>query len=313
MKKMINKVTIEGYLYQHDLKLKTVQNKSSQNFGKEFISGSIEIATDEDMLNVVKVSYTYVTERTAKNEVNKTYNVLKQIIDGAPVAVTVGKDAALKIKATPAVALNDFYNKENKLVSTMKLEGGFLEVLNTFGEVRNKFETDMLITGVRTIEADDEKNTPEKRVLKGAIFDFRGTLLPVEFSVTSEGGMKYCDTLDNLNVEPIFTKVWGKILSSNIVTERKEDNAFGEPTITKFTKTVKDWIITGIQPTFYDFGDEAVLTAAEVVKATQDREVYLADVKKRQDEYAASKNLASTATAAIAAAPAGNSASAFNF
>ena len=44
-------------------------------------------------------------------------------------------------------------------------------------------ETDIVITNVSRIEADDEKNTPEKGIVKGCVFDFRGAILPVEFTV----------------------------------------------------------------------------------------------------------------------------------
>ena len=37
MKKMINTERIEGRVYQHNLTIKTVQNQTSANFGKEFI------------------------------------------------------------------------------------------------------------------------------------------------------------------------------------------------------------------------------------------------------------------------------------
>ena len=43
--KMINKIHIEGYLYQHKLE-KKVSGPKSRNPGVEFITGTIEIATD---------------------------------------------------------------------------------------------------------------------------------------------------------------------------------------------------------------------------------------------------------------------------
>ena len=47
MRKPENKEHIEGRLYQHSLELKTVQNSQSANFGKQFIAGNVDIATDE--------------------------------------------------------------------------------------------------------------------------------------------------------------------------------------------------------------------------------------------------------------------------
>lgn len=58
MKKTINKETIEGRVYQFDLEVKKVQNTESENYGKDFISGTLEVAVDEDGLNVVPVHYT---------------------------------------------------------------------------------------------------------------------------------------------------------------------------------------------------------------------------------------------------------------
>ena len=64
MKKMLNSVHLEGRIYAHDLTVKTVQNEQSKNFGKEFIAGNLEVAVDEDGLNVIPVHFTYVTETT---------------------------------------------------------------------------------------------------------------------------------------------------------------------------------------------------------------------------------------------------------
>ena len=66
MRKATNTEHIEGRIYQHDLAVKTVQNNASENFGKEFISGTLDIATDEEGCNVLTVHFTYVTETTKK-------------------------------------------------------------------------------------------------------------------------------------------------------------------------------------------------------------------------------------------------------
>ena len=80
MRKAANKVHVEGRVYEHNLTIKTVQNTSSANFGKEFINGSLDIATDDACTNIVTVNFTYVTEFTAKNTKNETYATLKNII-----------------------------------------------------------------------------------------------------------------------------------------------------------------------------------------------------------------------------------------
>ena len=81
MKKMINKEHIEGRVYEHNLAVKTVQNTESKNYGKEFIGGTLDIATGEACENIVTVTFTYVTETTSKGAKNDTYTALKNIID----------------------------------------------------------------------------------------------------------------------------------------------------------------------------------------------------------------------------------------
>ena len=305
MKKMINSEKIEGRLYTHNLTIKQVQNKESKNYGTDFISGTLDIATDEELLNVIQVHFTYVTETTSSGKVNQTYVNLKKIIEGAKTVVSDGPEEAMKLKVDTALALNDFYNNNGDLVSTKVNEGGFVTILNgklSPEEERNTFTADMLITSVIRTEADPEKNV-EKDCLtvKGAIFNFRNNLLPIDFKVTNEQGMEYFESLDASQSNPVFTKLWGKIKSANITNEVKEDTAFGEAAVRTYTKKVKEWVITGSAKEPYDFGDESVLTADELTKAMQDRELLLADTKKRNEEY---KNSKTTETKQPVVAPA---------
>ena len=324
MKKMINNERVEGRVYQHNLVLKTVQNAASPNHGKEFISGTVDVATDEAGLNIVPVHFTYVVEVTNNGNTNATYANLKKIIDGGKTWIADGKDAAMKVRIDTALALNDFYNNNDELISTKVNEGGFVTILN--GELapeaeRNTFSTDMVITSTMRVEADPEKNIDQDYVkVKGAVFNFRNDLLPVEFIVRTNEGMAYFEDLGASQNEPVFTKVWGKITCNSIKNEVKEETAFGEEAVRTYERKVKEWLITGTSKVPYDFGEEGVLTVEELKKAAQDRELRTADIKKRRDEYNASKGTPATATpgAAIPTAPASTTVTAtstktFNF
>ena len=307
MKKMINTERVEGRVYQHNLVLKTVQNPASQNHGKEFISGNLEIATDEAGLNIVPVHFTYVVEVTSNGNTNQTYSNLKKIIDGGKTWIADGKDSATKVRVDTALALNDFYTQDDRLVSIKVNEGGFVTILN--GELgpeaeRNTFSTDMVITSANRIEADPEKNIEKDYVVvKGAVFDFRNNLLPVDFVVRTNEGMAYFEDLGASQNEPVFTKVWGKITCNSIINEVKEETAFGEEAVRTFERKIKEWLITGTSKVPYEFGEEGVLTVEELKKAAQDREVRLAEIKKRRDEYTASKTTTTTATSSATIAP----------
>lgn len=314
MRKAINTERIEGRVYQHNLTIKTVQNQTSSNYGKEFISGNLEVAVDEAGLNVIPVHFTYVTETTSSGNKNATYANLKKIIEDDNTWIKVGKDNATKVRVDTAIALNDFYTQDDNLVSVKTNEGGFVSFVN--GELapeneRNTFAADMVITNVKRVEKDPEKNIDADYVsVKGAIFNFRNDLLPVEFVVRHNDGMKYFEDLGVSNAEPIYTKVWGKIECRTIVNEVSEESAFGESSVRTYERKAKEWSITGTAKVPYEFGDEKVLTTDELKKAMQNRETMLAETKARSDEYRASK--ASTpVTTTTASAPA--STGGFNF
>lgn len=299
MRKALNKITLSGRVYDHKLALKTVQDTNKESYGTEFINGTIDIATDEACLNIVQVHFTYVTETTKAGKKNSTFAALKSIIDGGKTVFADGKDAAVCVKVDTAIGLNDFYstkNGEETLVSAKRAEGGFVTIVKSLPEEkdRNKFECDMLINGTRIVEKDEEKNIAEDfLVVKGAVFDFRGALLPVEFIVKSKGGINYFDSLNASGKNMTFTKVWGNINCSTIVTKKEEESAFGEPMVVEYTNTKREWIVTGTSKpdSVYEIGDEKNgITEEEIKKALANREVYLADVKKRQEEYQASKN-----------------------
>lgn len=304
MKKTMENVThIEGILYEHNLESK-VSGPNSKTPGTSFISGTISIATDDALTNIVQVHFTYVTPTTAKGSANATYILLQNIIDGlVGTYMKDGPDKAAKLRVDSAIGLNEFYSDRNgksELVSTKRNEGGFVHLTNTLAEdekVRNTFKCDMVITGVTHIDSDEEKKLPEKVIVKGAIFDFRKALLPVEFSATNPGAMAYYEGLGASNSEPVFTKVWGRQVSETIVREIREESAFGEDNVREVQTTRKDFVITGGAKDPYPWDEEEFLTAKELTDAMTQRQTYLATIKQRQDEYKAAKNASIAAPA----------------
>ena len=302
MKKMINETHVEGYLYDHSLELK-VSGENSKKPGTQFIQGEIQVATDNECLNIVSVHYTYVTATTSKGSADSRWAVLNNIINGVYGTVMAkGKDNAAKVRIDSAIALNDFYvdrEGQETLVSAKRNEAGFIHIVDALAEdekTRNTFKTDMIITNVRHVDADEEKNYPEKAIIKGAIFDFRGALLPVEFTALNAGAINYFEGLDASAKEPVFTKVWGRQISQVVVRKIVEESAFGDASVREVRNSHKDWVITGASQEPYVWDDESTITAAELTKAISDRETYLAGIKQRRDEYLASKNGGSSTT-----------------
>lgn len=298
MKKTINSASIIGRVYNHNLQ-KRVTGPQSKAPGTQFIMGDLDIAVDEDGLNVIPVHFSYVTEGGRKQ---KTYDILSQIIDDPNLTwVQAGKENALKVSISSQVAVNEFYIKdekdEDKLISNKRVEGGFVnEVFNEADLMveseRNKFIVDMLITGVKYNEEVVKENGdvfPEYAVIKGYIFDFRGMIYPVEFRAEKEAGIQFFMANDGVS-EPNFRKVWGHIDSLTIKKSIVEESAFGEASVHTVTSTVKKWVIDGCAANPYIYGDNSVLDDETMIKKKQERNIYLADIKRRQEEFKANKN-----------------------
>lgn len=307
MRKIENKVYLEGKVYEHKLESKVVQNTNSKNYGTPFISGTLDVATDNECLNIVTVHFTYVTEKTSTGKDNTTFSALKKIMESGKTVIEHGPDEATVVKIDTAVALNDFYTeKDGKevLVSAKRAEGGFVHILNKIEheeeESRNKFSVDAVLRGYKIVEKNEEKHIDEDyMILNGFIFNFRNAILPVDFVVRKSDGMKYFEHLDPSSQNLIFTKLFGYINSSVIKEPRVEESAFGAPIITEYTRNIKEWVIISAAAVPYEFGDENTgITVEELQKALSDRELYLADVKKRSDDWKAAKAANNTKTVA---------------
>lgn len=302
-KTFINNTHIEGVLYEHDLQAK-VSGDTSKNPGTPFIAGTISIATDDAMTNIVPIHFTYVTATFGSGKPNDTYTTLNNIVNGTFGSyMKDGAEKAVKLRVDSALGLNEFFTDRNgkeELVSAKRNEGGFVHKVDSIDEdekVRNTFKVDMLINNVSRTEADEEKNIPEKVIVKGAIFDFRKNLLPVEFSATNPNAMNYFEGLGATQKEPVFTCVWGRQVSETIIRQIITESAFGEDEVREVKNNRRDFVITGAAKEPYVWDDESSITAAELNEAIQKREVDLAAMKKRQDEYKASKNKITPAAA----------------
>lgn len=314
-KKFINETHIEGYVYEHKL-VRKESGPKSKNPGTEFISGTLSIATDgSNGENVIPVHFSYVTATTAKGKPNDTFNILSNIIDKKVYTVMEhGKENASMVRIDSAIGLNEFYTDRNgkeELVSAKRNEGGFVHMTNELTEKENQratFKTDMVITSCVRKEADEERNIPEKVLVRGVVFDFRGAIMPVEYSAVNPGAMDYFENLGASNSNPVFTKVWGEQVSQISTRTVTEESAFGEATVKEFKNTYKDFVITGASPEPYEWDSEDTLLASELQEAIANREVHLAEVKRNQEEYKASQN-----NAINTAAPAPTAKGVYNF
>lgn len=302
MKKIINEVHIEGRVYACNLE-KRVTGANSKAPGTEYIRGDLQIATDEEGLNVVPYYVTYLTQKTSKGTENATYTTLNNLLTSGKTWSANGKDQAMKVRIDCAVNVNDFIGRDETLVSQHRAEGGFVHLATTLNESENKrstFKTDVVITGVELVEGNPDTGVALHANIKACTFDFRGALVPVTYIVERQDGIDYFLGLNASSANPVFTCVWGNIVSKNVVREKVQESAFGGPSVTKTTSNRKVWVVEGAEPTTYMFPSADTLTVEELKNAIAAREVAIASVKQRAEERKTTVVAANTATVGAA-------------
>ena len=301
MKKMINRTLVEGYLYDSKLEEKTYK-ETAKRPGAKYIQGTVDIATDDNLTNIVSVHYSFVSEPLPEDKpmMRSRYETLANIMNGTVKSVmNSDKEHAAKLSLSSSIGLLEFPTERNgveEMVCTKRNEGGFISAANKLRneDDRNTFDVDIIIVGARRIDADEERELPEKVVISGYIFDYFGSIMPVEFTALGTGAMNYFEGLEPSKKSPVFTRIKGHQVSTTVPREIVEKSAFGEDRVRVVMNNRKDWIVDWAQEEEYAFDEEDTISAEEVKKALSEREIRLADMKNRR------KN----ATNAIADAPA---------
>lgn len=289
MRKNENSMNIEGKIYQFNLEEK-VSGENSKNPGTPYISGTIDVATDDSLTNIIQVHYTYIAPTYASGKTNNNYTAMKRIIETGKTVLTDGYADATSIRLNPSYQTNDFYPQgQDNLVSNPRNEGGFItfvtpDKMRPEGDSgRNKFSFDIVISNVAE-KVPDEGD--EYVTIDGIVFNYNNSAIyPVTLTARNKDAMKYFLDLGASKSNPVYTKVWGKIINVFTTTEKTVESAFGEAAVETVTHRTREYMITGANPVPYEFDTAETITADELKKALQDREVYLAAEKKRAEDY----------------------------
>lgn len=287
-----NGVNLRGFVFSHTLTERDITPANGEPY--HAIMGDVTVATDEKAMNTVKVRF-FTRELTKAGKTNATFTNLKQIADEGKTFESVGTDA-FKVRVDGDITSNDFYGRDGQLVSAKSVRGSFLHFLNpgeAFGDNPAFFEADTLVQRVAEKEGNDGSEYLE---LAGYVFNYRGAVSPVTFSVSIPGGIKFFENQDL----PYFGKLQGRIKSTTVVTEKEADDndgGFGEEIVQPTTRTFRTWEVVSGKA---NLGmDDSTITEEELKKAVQERETYLAklkaDTEKRNNSASGSAGFPSTA------------------
>ena len=280
-KNFVNRVNISGYLFSHNLTERVSQS------GATYYRGTIQVATDEDAINVVKVNVPFLAGREKKKDgsENANFAALKSIVEDATTYEAAGKEAT-KIRIDGYAGVNDFVDREGNMASPKEIQASFIH-LNDAREFGATFDIDVLLARCVERDFDDQDSVV---TVSGYTWNFFKEISPIDFTVRVPGGKSYFLDKDLSSSNPLLTEVKGNIVSSTIVREIEEESAFGDPIVRKTTRSVRSWDIEWAKPEPYDWDDEATLTKKELKEMLAAREEHLAEVKQRNAEYLASRN-----------------------
>lgn len=273
MLKTTNNIHVRGYVFSHNLE-KAVYGPNSRKAGQEYIRGEVNVATDDQALNVVKVNFSFVDPTWAKSgKPNDTYAVLESIINTHDTFQNVGA-SAMKVRIDGNFEVNDYWSRNNNtMVSSTRLRGVFAHVMlpgDALGDEPATFDADMLVTRADTREYNDGNTTFE---VSGFVFDFRNALIPLTLVVPDTAAQDFFTNAEVSQSNPMMINVGGAFTSEVIELERENDSteyAFGAPKVVKTKRSVRRWELRHAKNP-YDFGDESVMTMEEFKSALQAR------------------------------------------
>lgn len=238
LKQMLNRVTIQGTLMDN-----TIENKVDKD-GRKYLSGELEVMTDNDYIVPVSV-FSY--ELKNSGEKNSLYERLAKLID-YPSARTVGLQKAPKVAISNArIEDNSFYSeRDNKIVSNWRIGASFIRAAATDAMNQNTFEVQGVISSIKEV-IDREGNSTDTYDLKLLNVGFGNKVNEITLRFDDPAAVKYIN--DNYNTGDLVT-LCGQIVYEQHERVVEKELGFGEPIKQTYTNTTRLLKITaGTPPT----------------------------------------------------------------
>lgn len=309
MKKMINRITVEGIHYDNDLR------KSE----KGYVNGKLSVlipSGEEQVQNIcdmrVLAGPRYGNKPDAKTNLN--FPKFCELMDSKDKNCFMGVgEEAIGVSISGSFEPNYFCPrgrepKRENIISSLRNGATFIDLMpaSMIDQPRAEFEVDIVITGIVPEMTKDDCPAPTGNyIVRGYIFNYQKAAIEVSMiAKTSQGiGMSAADYFAEMAEEvseetPVFTKVWGRINGFITTIEREEKSAFGESKVVSFKSTKKELEITGAMPTPYEEG----LTKEEFEKALKTRELEIAAALDRATTKTATNATSTNPTETIASA-----------
>lgn len=254
LKQMLNRVTIQGTLMDN-----TIENKVDKE-GRKYLSGELEVMTDNDYIVPVSV---FAYELKNSGEKNSLYERLAKMID-YPSARTVGLQKAPKVAISNArIEDNSFYSeRDNRIVSNWRIGASFIRAAATDAMNQNSFEVQGVISSIKEV-IDREGNSTDTYDLKLLNVGFGNKVNEITLRFDDPAAVKYIN--DNYNTGDLVT-LCGQIVYEQHERVVEKELGFGEPIKQTYTNTTRLLKITaGTPPTDAEEGGYKIKDLQQIV------------------------------------------------
>jgi len=261
LKQMLNRVTVQGTLMDN-----SIENKVDKN-GRKYLSGELEIMTDNDYIIPITV---FAYELKTSGEKNTIYERLTKIID-YPSARTVGIQKAPKIAVSNArIEDNSFYSeRDNRIVNNWRISGSFVRAAASDAINQNSFEVQGVISSIKEV-IDKEGNNTDTYDLKLLNVGFGNRVNELTLRFDDPAAVKYIN--NNYNVGDLVT-LCGEIVYEQHEKVVEKELGFGEPIKTTYTNTIRLLKITAGTPPVEAEESEYKLKDLQQIVTTQNNEI----------------------------------------
>lgn len=271
LREAVNNVVIEGTVAEIRIEAKTVN-------GKEFITGEVDIQTDETSTHTVKV---FANKYNKEGKESSLYKGIETVMNEYKSIASHGKDAADRVRITQGkIGLNEYVGQDDTIKSYPQLSTNFINRLTVTEEFTPKaeFEVEMYVHSV-TDEVKNEEETG-RAVLKGYVPLYGGKVIPFSFVVAEKSAVEYVSS--NYETGSTVT-VYGDIVNRVNVTKKEVEVGFGKPQEKITRTTVREYVITGGTPPL-DEEDTKAYNIEVIKKALVEREAHHEEMKAKKKE-----------------------------
>lgn len=277
-----NVCNIEGIL--SEVNITTGIGKKSN---KPYIMGEVKVKTTE-MINGVETELeipvrVFANQHKNDGAINPAYESIERIQSMISLASCGGDiDKADKICFNNAsIQMNEFYNREDKLVSYPTVRGTFSRKVDASKYHPMASFSNVIVVGGFKEETDRNGDLTGRLIIKGILPQWGGTVDVVDYVVANEAAKNHIQTYwqkgDTVRVAGVVN------FSSTTETEIIE-MGFGDPEIKHRTRSVTELLITKGSQGALD--PEFSYEADDISEALTKRQAYLSDLKANQNKKA---------------------------